>query len=124
MDNSNESPEMISAEINESNLTISVIGCGYLGTVHAACMADFGHRVIGIDADADKVKSLTAGSVTFFEPQFPELLSAAIASDRLRFSTEVADISEATVHFICVGTPQKRGENSADLGQINAAIER
>jgi UDPglucose 6-dehydrogenase len=124
MHNANESAEMISTEINESNLTISVIGCGYLGAVHAACMADFGHRVIGIDADADKVKRLTAGSVTFFEPQFPELLSAAIASDRLRFSTEVADISEATVHFICVGTPQKSGENSADLSQINAAIGR
>jgi UDPglucose 6-dehydrogenase len=124
MNNFNESPGMISTEIDESNLTISVIGCGYLGAVHAACMADFGHRVIGIDADADKVKRLTAGSVTFFEPQFPELLSAAIASDRLRFSTEVADISEATVHFICVGTPQKRGENSADLSQINAAIGR
>jgi UDPglucose 6-dehydrogenase len=124
MNNSNESPEMISTETDESNLTISVIGCGYLGAVHAACMADFGHRVIGIDADADKVKRLTAGAVTFFEPQFPELLSAAIASDRLRFSAEVADISEATVHFICVGTPQKRGENSADLSQVNAAIGR
>jgi UDPglucose 6-dehydrogenase len=115
---------MTSNEVEESNLTISVIGCGYLGAVHAACMASFGHRVIGIDADADKVKRLTAGSVTFFEPQFPELLSAAMASDRLRFSTDVADASEATVHFICVGTPQKRGENSADLSQVNAAIGR
>jgi UDPglucose 6-dehydrogenase len=124
MGNSSKSLEIISQEIDESNLTISVIGCGYLGAVHAACMADFGHRVIGIDADPDKVKRLRAGSVTFFEPQFPELLSAAMASDRLRFSTDVSDVSEATVHFICVGTPQKRGENSADLSQVNAAIGR
>ena len=116
--------EMVSHEVHESNLTISVIGCGYLGAVHAACMASLGHRVVGIDADADKVKRLTAGSSPFFEPQFPEVLSAAIASDRLRFSTEIADVSQATVHFICVGTPQKRGENSADLTQINDVVRR
>jgi UDPglucose 6-dehydrogenase len=121
----NESAEeMIPNEVEESRLTISVIGCGYLGAIHAACMASLGHRVIGIDADADKVNRLTAGSVTFFEPQFPELLTAAMASDRLRFSSEIADASQATVHFICVGTPQKRGENSADLSQVNAAIRR
>jgi UDPglucose 6-dehydrogenase len=115
---------MIPNEAGECKLTISVIGCGYLGAVHAACMASFGHHVIGIDADADKVKRLASGSVTFFEPQLPELLSAEIASNRLRFSTEMADVSQATVHFICVGTPQKWGENSADLRQIDAAVGR
>ncbi len=115
---------MISNEVEESNLTISVIGCGYLGAVHAACMASLGHRVIGIDVDADKVNGLTAGSAPFFEPEFPELLSTAIASDRLQFSTEIADVSQATVHFICVGTPQKRGENSADLRHINDVAGR
>ena len=99
------------------------MGCGYLGAVHAACMADLGHDVVGIDVDAAKVAQLTAGTAPFYEPGLPELLRSALASGRLRFSTLMADARGATVHFIAVGTPQLRDSYAADLTHVNAAID-
>lgn len=103
-------------------MKISVIGCGYLGAVHAAAMAELGHEVIGIDVDAAKIESLAAGIPPFFEPGLPEILTGAIASGRLRFSTDIADAAEATVHFVAVGTPQQHGGNAADLRFVDAAF--
>ena len=60
-------------------MKISVIGCGYLGAVHAACMAVLGHDVVGIDVDPDKVAMLSAGAAPFFEPGLPEMLAQATA---------------------------------------------
>jgi len=102
---------------------ISVIGCGYLGAVHAACMAQLGHDVVGVDVDADKVALLAAGRAPFYEPGLPELLAQTAATGRLAFSTDLGAIAGATVHFICVGTPQKRGENAADMQFVDAAVE-
>lgn len=99
------------------------MGCGYLGAVHAACMADLGHDVVGIDVDAAKVAQLTAGTAPFYEPGLPELLRSALASGRLRFSTLMADARGATVHFIAVGTPQLSDSYAADLTHVNAAID-
>lgn len=104
-------------------MKISVIGCGYLGAVHAAAMAELGHDVVGVDVDAAKIAALSTGEAPFFEPGLPEILSSALQSGRLRFSTEFKEISEATVHFIAVGTPQKRGENAADLTYVFRALE-
>jgi UDPglucose 6-dehydrogenase len=104
-------------------MKISVIGCGYLGAVHAAAMAELGHDVVGIDVDADKVASLSAGIPPFFEPGLPEILTSATASGRLRFSTDIADASDATVHFVAVGTPQLHGSNAADLRFVDAAFQ-
>jgi UDPglucose 6-dehydrogenase len=104
-------------------MNISVIGCGYLGAVHAAAMAELGHTVIGIDTDAAKIASLSAGSAPFFEPGLPEILSSALESGRLRFSTDIADAADATVHFIAVGTPQVKDGNAADLTYVRASIE-
>lgn len=104
-------------------MRISVIGCGYLGAVHAACMAELGHDVIGIDVDPDKVATLAAGSAPFFEPGLPELLSSGRASGRLRFSTDMAEAAGAAVHFVAVGTPQTQGSHAADLRFVDAAIE-
>jgi UDPglucose 6-dehydrogenase len=104
-------------------MKLSVIGCGYLGAVHAASMAELGHDVVGIDVDAAKVAMLSAGKAPFFEPGLPEILQSAIASGRLRFSTEMADAHGAAVHFIGVGTPQRKGENAADLTYVDAAID-
>jgi UDPglucose 6-dehydrogenase len=104
-------------------LKISVIGCGYLGAVHAASMAELGHEVIGIDVDPAKIRSLSAGEAPFFEPGLTEILSSALASGRLSFSTDMADVRGARVHFVAVGTPQRRGENAADLTYVDAAIE-
>jgi len=102
---------------------MSVIGCGYLGAVHASAMAELGHDVIGIDVDADKIAYLTEGRPPFFEPGLPEVLTSAMGSGRLRFSTDIADAAGAQVHFVAVGTPQKQGSHAADLRYVDAAIE-
>jgi UDPglucose 6-dehydrogenase len=102
---------------------ISVIGCGYLGAVHAAAMADLGHEVVGIDVDERKVAALSRAEPPFFEPGFAELLARTRPGGRLRFSADVADAAGARVHFLCVGTPQKRGEYAADLRFVRAAAE-
>jgi UDPglucose 6-dehydrogenase len=104
-------------------MKISVVGCGYLGAVHAASMAELGHDVVGIDVDEGKVASLREGRAPFYEPGFEELLGRSLASGRLRFSAEMADAGEAVLHFVCVGTPQKRGEYAADLRFVEAAAE-
>ncbi len=101
---------------------MTVIGCGYLGAVHAACMAQLGHDVVGIDVDAAKVALLAAGETPFFEPGFAEVLQAALASGRLSFTTDMAAAEGRTVHFVCVGTPQKRNEYAADLAYVDAAV--
>ncbi|HEX5331217.1 MAG TPA: UDP-glucose/GDP-mannose dehydrogenase family protein [Cellulomonas sp.] len=105
-------------------MRVSVIGCGYLGAVHAASMAKLGHDVVGVDVDAVKVAELAAGRAPFYEPGLPELLDEVMATGRLRFTTDMADVAGALVHFVCVGTPQKRGEFGADLAYVDAAFEQ
>jgi UDPglucose 6-dehydrogenase len=104
-------------------MKISVIGCGYLGAVHAASMAELGHEVVGIDVDAAKIEMLSAGRAPFYEPGLPEILTSARESGRLTFSTDMADAAGAAVHFIAVGTPQKKGEYAADLTYVNVAVD-
>ena len=102
-------------------MRISVIGCGYLGAVHAACMAELGHEVVGVDVDAEKVQALYHGRAPFFEPGLPELLERVLPTGRIRFTTEIAEARDCQVHFICVGTPQRKGEYAADLRYVEAA---
>ena len=104
-------------------MKLSVIGCGYLGAVHASAMAELGHDVVGIDIDARKIDQLAAGTPPFFEPGLPEILTSAMASGRLRFSADIADAAGAQVHFIGVGTPQKAGSHAADLSYVDAAVQ-
>jgi UDPglucose 6-dehydrogenase len=107
-------------------MRLSVMGCGYLGAVHAACMADFGHEVVGVDVDERKIADLTQAKAPFFEPGLPELLRRATESGRLSFTTDVSAVAHApgepTVHFICVGTPQRSGEFAADTSYVDAAV--
>jgi UDPglucose 6-dehydrogenase len=103
-------------------MKLSVIGCGYLGAVHAACMADLGHDVVGVEADAERASKLAAGQAPFHEPGFDELLEQALASGRLSFTTDMAAAAGAQVHFICVGTPQQAGTYAADLSYVNSAV--
>ncbi|RZU66519.1 UDPglucose 6-dehydrogenase [Microterricola gilva] len=103
-------------------MKLSVIGCGYLGAVHASAMAELGHEVVGIDVDAAKIMQLAAGKPSFFEPGLPEILASAGASGRLRFSTDMADVADATVHFVAVGTPQMQGSHAADMSYVDAAV--
>ena len=104
-------------------MRISVVGCGYLGAVHAASMASLGHDVVGVDVDADKVTALTAGEAPFFEPGLPRLLEQEVGSGRLSFTTDVSRAAGARVHFVCVGTPQRQGEYAADLRYVDAAVQ-
>jgi UDPglucose 6-dehydrogenase len=100
---------------------ISVIGCGYLGAVHAAGMAKLGHEVIGVDVDQAKVDSLNASRAPFFEPGFDELLSEVSGS--LSFSTDMTALADATVHFLAVGTPQSPS-GAADMTYVNDAVTK
>ncbi|MFC4395237.1 UDP-glucose dehydrogenase family protein [Arthrobacter sedimenti] len=103
-------------------MRISVIGCGYLGAVHAACMAKLGHEVVGIDLDHRKISELSAARAPFFEPGLEELLTEVQATGRLSFTSDMSAIQGCVVHFICVGTPQKKGENGADLTYVDSAL--
>jgi len=102
---------------------LSVIGCGYLGAVHAAAMASIGHEVVGIDVDQRKIDVLSKGLAPFFEPGLQEILTEGIASGRLSFTTDMAAASGAKVHFVGVGTPQQKDGYAADLTYVNAAVD-
>ena len=104
-------------------LKLSVIGTGYLGATHAACMASLGFEVIGYDTEASKIELLSKGKVPFYEPDLEDLLAEQIKSGRLTFTTNINDLADSDVHFICVGTPQIKGGNAADLKYVDSALE-
>jgi UDPglucose 6-dehydrogenase len=104
-------------------LKLSVIGTGYLGATHAACMASLGFEVIGFDTEVSKIDLLSKGKVPFYEPDLEELLAEQIKSGRLSFTKDIKDLADIDVHFICVGTPQVKGGNAADLTFVNSALE-
>jgi UDPglucose 6-dehydrogenase len=104
------------------SLTLSVVGTGYLGAVHAVCMVELGHRVIAVDVDASKIAALADGRTPLFEPGLDELLTTSLATGRLEFTTDFARVADASVHFVCVGTPQKDGEYAADTRYVDAAF--
>ena len=104
-------------------LKVSVIGTGYLGATHAACMSSLGFEVIGVDVDAPKIELLTSGRVPFYEPGLEDLLQKEIASGRLTFTTDFNAIADVDVHFICVGTPQKADSLAADLKYVDSALD-
>jgi len=113
---------MKKAEKETASPRISVIGTGYLGATHAAAMAEMGFEVVGVDTDPAKVAALSDGRVPFFEPGLPELIRKHVASGRLRFTTDIAEATAVSdVHFICVGTPQQRGSNAANLSYVEDA---
>ena len=104
-------------------MKLSVVGCGYLGAVHAAAMTQLGHEVVGIDVDPTRVETLQRGEVPFFEPGLADILTAARGTGRLRFSSDIAQAAGSRVHFLAVGTPQRKGGHAADLSYVDAAVE-
>ena len=103
---------------------ITVLGTGYLGAAHAACLAEMGFQVLGVDVDPVKAGALARGVLPFYEPGLAPLLRSGLASGRLSFTTsfdEAAAFGE--VHFVCVGTPQRDGSYAADLSQVNGCID-
>jgi UDPglucose 6-dehydrogenase len=104
-------------------MKISVIGTGYLGATHAACMAELGFEVIGVDVDPAKIEALSEGKLPFHEPGLGELLRKHVASGRLRFTTDYEQVASwADVHFVGVGTPQRADGHGADMRFVDAAV--
>lgn len=103
-------------------MRLSVIGCGHLGAVHAACMAEIGHDVLGVDIDEGKVSLLNSGRAWFYEPGLDEMLSRNVTAGKLQFSTEIAEAAEfAEVHFLGVATPG-RPDGAYDLSHVINAV--
>ncbi|MER6046617.1 UDP-glucose/GDP-mannose dehydrogenase family protein [Streptomyces sp. NPDC001793] len=106
-------------------MKMTVIGCGYLGATHAACMAELGHEVLGMDLDIDKVHTLNSGKAPFFERDLDDLLAKHTASGRLRFTASYGEAAEfADLHFIGVGTPQQTGTGAYDLSYLFDAVTK
>jgi len=102
----------------------TVFGTGYLGATHAVGMAALGHDVLGIDIDPGKVAKLAGGDIPFYEPGLRKLLNENLAAGRLRFTTDYDMAADfAGLHFLGVGTPQKKGEYGADLRHVYAVID-
>lgn len=104
-------------------MRMTVIGTGYLGATHAACMAELGHEVLGVDIDENKISALKSGKVPFYEPGLPEVLERNIEAGRLDFSTDYEEAAAfGNLHFLGVGTPQRRGSYAADMTYVKAVI--
>ncbi len=102
----------------------TVFGTGYLGATHAAGMAQLGHEVLGVDIDPGKIAKLSAGEIPFYEPDLAEMLRDNLAAGRLRFTTDYDEAADfADLHFLGVGTPQKKGEYGADLRHVHSVID-
>jgi UDPglucose 6-dehydrogenase len=105
-------------------LRITVLGTGYLGATHAACLAELGFEVLGLDTNEAQVNALAAGRLPFHEPELEEMLRRGLRSGRLRFGTSYADAAAfGDVHFVCVGTPQRADSDAADLSHLMACID-
>ncbi|WP_074025531.1 UDP-glucose dehydrogenase family protein [Corynebacterium crudilactis] len=105
-------------------MRMTVIGTGYLGATHAACMAELGHEVLGVDVDEAKIASLKDSKVPFFEPGLPEVLERNLENGRLNFTTDYTEVAGfAQVHFLGVGTPQQKGSFAADLTYVRQVVE-
>ena len=103
-------------------LNLSVVGTGYLGATHAACMSSLGFTVVGVDTDAQKIAQLSRGELPFYEPGLDTLLASEIKTGRLTFTTDFSAVADADVHFICVGTPQSKDGLAADLTYVKASV--
>lgn len=105
------------------HMRLTVIGLGYLGLTQAACLADLGHEVIGVDIDPERVNKAAQGKAPFHEPGLDPLLSKNLDLGRLRFTTSFAEAGRfGAVHFLCVSTPGM-ADGSADLLNLNTAAE-
>ncbi|KKB09810.1 UDP-glucose dehydrogenase family protein [Devosia chinhatensis] len=103
-------------------MKIAMVGAGYVGLVTGVCLADFGHEVICLDRDADKIRALQDGIIPIYEPGLAELVKANTEAGRLSFSHEMkAAIGASDVVFVAVGTPSRRGDGHADLSYVYAA---
>ncbi len=105
-------------------MRIAMIGTGYVGLVSGVCFSDFGHDVVCVDKDPEKIGKLNAGEVPIYEPGLDALMAKNVEAGRLSFTLDLADALEgAEAVFIAVGTPTRRGDGHADLSYVMAAAE-
>jgi UDPglucose 6-dehydrogenase len=105
-------------------LRITVLGTGYLGATHAVGMAELGFEVLGMDVDAAKVAALSEGHAPMYEPDLEPLLRKHTEGSRLRFTTSYEEVAAfGDVHFLCVGTPQRKGDYAADLRYLDDVVD-
>jgi UDPglucose 6-dehydrogenase len=105
-------------------MRIAMIGSGYVGLVSGACLADFGHNVVCVDKDAERISALNRGDVPIFEPGLHDLIVSNTRQGRLAFASELAPaVAAAEAVFIAVGTPSRRGDGHADLSYVYTAAE-
>jgi UDPglucose 6-dehydrogenase len=103
-------------------MRIAMIGAGYVGLVSGACFSDFGHHVVCVDSDEQKIVALNRGEIPIYEPGLAELVARNVKQERLAFVTDLKfAVKGATVIFIAVGTPSRRGDGHADLSYVHAA---
>jgi len=103
-------------------MRIAMIGTGYVGLVSGVCFAEFGHQVICVDKDENKIERLKRGEIPIYEPGLDDLLARQIESQRIEFTTDLAaGIKEAEAVFIAVGTPSSKFGRDADLSYVMAA---
>ena len=103
-------------------MRIVMIGTGYVGLVSGACFADFGHQVVCVDKDGDKIAALKRGEIPIFEPDLDRLVETNVKAGRLSFTTDLkGPVGDADAVFIAVGTPSRRGDGHADLTYVHAA---
>ena len=100
-----------------------MLGTGYLGATHAACLASCGHQVLGVDTDPRRIERLCEGAAPFREPGLDDLLRQGVDQGTLSFSLDYADAADAEAHFLCVGTPQRAGSHAADLSALWSAVD-
>jgi UDPglucose 6-dehydrogenase len=100
-------------------LRLSVIGCGYVGLVTGACLAEAGHEVVCTDIDRERIAKLNAGGVPIYEHHLEEILTSARQAGRISYTADTAEaIRAGDAIFICVGTPPKEN-GEADLSAID-----
>src|SRR5579872_563123 len=105
-------------------MRIAMIGTGYVGLVSGACLSEFGHSVVCVDKEAQKVVALRAGTIPIYEPRLDEVVTTNSKAGRLTFETDIANaVRGADAVFIAVGTPSRRGDGHADLSYVYAAVE-
>ena len=105
-------------------MKIAMIGTGYVGLVSGVCFSDFGHEVVCVDKNPDKIARLQAGEVPIFEPGLQALMAKNVAAGQLSFTLDLAGaVAGADAVFIAVGTPTRRGDGHADLTYVMAAAE-
>ena len=105
-------------------MKITMIGAGYVGLVSGVCFSDFGHDVVCVEKNPERLSKLKAGEVPIYEPGLDELMARNVEAGRLSFTDDLAEgIRDAAAIFIAVGTPTRRGDGHADLSFVMMAAE-